>query len=279
MSLLEFWRRASRDKLFMIGLVLVLAVTICAVFAGLLSPYDPYEQHLTDRLLSPNKTYLMGTDWAGRDSLSRLLYGSRITLNIAFSSVALGVLLGVLMGLCGGFFGGAVDTVLNAIINVIFAFPSLVLALAISVLLGPSTSNLILVLGILYAPIVARIARGSTLSVKEEDYILAAEALGCPTDRILFRHLLPNLIGPILVQITIGFSWCILSESSLTYLGFGAQPPDASWGSMLNEGRPTIWVSAWPSVFAGAFISVAVLGFNFLGDGLRDIMDPTLRHR
>jgi ABC-type dipeptide/oligopeptide/nickel transport system permease subunit len=183
------------------------------------------------------------------------------------------------LGLLAGYFGGWVDAVIVAISDVIFAFPSLALALTISVLLGASTQNLILALAILYTPRMARITRGAVLSIKERDYAEAAVAVGCPTRRILLRHILPNVAAPVLVQLTIGFSWCVLAEAGLTYLGFGAQPPDASWGMVLNEGRRTLILSAWPSIFAGLFIAVAVLGFNFLGDGLRDILDPTLRHR
>ncbi|MCJ7624167.1 MAG: ABC transporter permease, partial [Anaerolineaceae bacterium] len=239
---------------------------------------SPFEQHLTDRLQSPSTNYLLGTDWAGRDTLSRLIFGSQITLKISFSTVFLSGICGISLGLLAGYFGGFTDTVITAFTNLIFSFPSLILALTISVLLGPSTSNMIVVLSILYTPNMIRMTRGATFSVKEQEYVIAARATGCSVFHIMLRHILPNLIAPVLVQLTIGFSWCILAEAALTYLGFGAQPPDASWGAILNEGRPTIWVSAWPSIFAGVFIGIAVLGFNFTGDGLRDILDPTQRH-
>jgi peptide/nickel transport system permease protein len=198
---------------------------------------------------------------------------------ISFSVVALSGLVGVTLGLLAGYFGGAADMVITALTNTIFAFPALVLALAIAVLLGPSTPNLILVLAILYAPNIIRITRGTVLGLREQVYIDAAVVVGSPSGRILLRHILPNAMPTALVQLTLGFSFAILSETSLTYLGFGAQPPDATWGTILNEGRVTIWESAWPSLFAGVFIGLAVLGFNFLGDGMRDILDPTLRHR
>jgi ABC-type dipeptide/oligopeptide/nickel transport system permease subunit len=279
MSLQMFWQRASRDKLLVLGGLLVLVLVITGVFSKSLAPYDPHALHTQDRLQAPSVKYLLGTDWAGRDTFSRLIDGTGITLRISFAVVVLAGLSGVTLGLLAGYFGPPLDTAITALTNLIFAFPSLILALTISVLLGPSTSNLILVLSILYAPNLIRMTRAATLSVKEQEYIKAAETVGVPTGEILLRHVLPNLIGPVLVQLTIGFSWCILSEASLTFLGFGAQPPDASWGTILNEGRPTIWVSAWPSIFAGIFIGVAVLGFNFLGDGLRDILDPTQRRR
>jgi len=279
MSLRMLWLRASRDKLLVIGGLLVLVLAITGLFARFIAPYNPRELHTQDRLQPPSAKYLLGTDWAGRDTLSRLIDGTGITLRISFAVVFLAGLGGITLGLLAGYFGPPLDTVVTALTNLIFTFPSLILALAIAVILGPSTSNLIVVLTILYAPNLIRMTRATTLSVKEQEYVKAALVVGVPTGEILFRHILPNLIGPVLVQLTIGFSWCILSEASLTFLGFGAQPPDASWGSILNEGRPTIWVSAWPSIFAGVFIGIAVLGFNFLGDGLRDILDPTQRRR
>ncbi len=279
MSLREFWRRASRDKLFLVGAVIVLTLTLAAIFANLVSPYDPYEQHLDERLAVPSSKFLLGSDWAGRDTLSRLIYGTRITITIAVSVVALAGLAGILLGLLAGYFGGGLDALIVGLADVIFAFPSLVLALAIAVLLGVSTRNLILALAILYTPTMTRITRSAVLTVKERVYTEAAVAVGCPTARVLFRHILPNVMAPVTVQLTVGFSWCILSEAGLTYLGFGAQPPDASWGMVLSEGRSTFLMSPWASLFAGVFIGIAVLGFNFLGDGLRDILDPTLRHR
>lgn len=279
MSIQEFWRRASRDRLFLVGAALVLLLALAGVFADVVSPYDPYEQHLDERLVPPNSKFLMGTDWAGRDSLSRLIYGTRITLAIAASVVALAGAAGILLGLLAGYLGGVPDALVVALADLIFSFPSLALALAIAVLLGVSTRNLVVALAILYTPTMTRITRGAVLSVKERVYAEAARAVGCSTPRILLRHILPNVMAPVIVQLTVGFSWCILSEAGLTYLGFGAQPPDASWGMVLSEGRPTFLMAPWPSFWAGLFIAVAVLGFNFLGDGLRDILDPTLRHR
>jgi peptide/nickel transport system permease protein len=279
MSLREFWKRASTDKLFVVGGVIVLILAFVAIFADVLAPYDPYETRVSDRLAPPGAEFLLGTDWAGRDLLSRLIVGTRITLVIAFSVVTLAGLSGIAVGLLAGYLGGPVDAVITGITDILFAFPSLALALAIAVLLGVSTENLILALAIIYAPTMVRITRGAVLAVREQVYVEAATLVGCSTPRILSRHILPNVIAPAIVQLTVGFSWCILAEAGLTYLGFGAQPPDASWGMVLNQGRSTIWVSIWSSLFAGIFIGVAVLGFNFLGDGLRDILDPTLRHR
>lgn len=279
MSLREFWKRASTDKLFVVGGIIVLILAFVAVFADVLAPYDPYETRVSDRLAPPGAEFLLGTDWAGRDLLSRLIVGTRITLVIAFSVVTLAGLSGIAVGLLAGYLGGPVDAVITGITDILFAFPSLALALAIAVLLGVSTENLILALAIIYAPTMVRITRGAVLAVREQVYVEAAMLVGCSIPRILSRHILPNVIAPAIVQLTVGFSWCILAEAGLTYLGFGAQPPDASWGMVLNQGRSTIWISIWSSLFAGIFIGIAVLGFNFLGDGLRDILDPTLRHR
>lgn len=272
-----FWRRARRDRLFVIGGGIVAVLVVTGLLAHWVAPYPPNEQHLEERLAPPNASYWLGSDWAGRDTLSRLIHGTRITLTIAFGVVALAGLAGVLTGLVAGYFGGWLDQAVTALTNILYSFPALVLALTVAVLLGPSTQNLILVLAIMYTPNVIRITRGSVLATKDLAYVQAAQALGASTARLLFAHILPNALAPVLVQITIGFSFAILSETSLTYLGFGTQAPDASWGMVLNENRDTIWVSIWPSLFAGVFIGFAVLGFNFLGDGLRDILDPTLR--
>ena len=279
MSLQLLWLQVSRDKLLIMGSILVLALVLTGVFAGFIAPYSPTALHVQDRLEPPSSRYLLGTDWGGRDTLSRLIFGTRITLEISFAVVFLAGLCGISLGLFAGYFGPPVDTAVTALTNLIFAFPSLVLALTISVLLGPSTTTLVLVLSILYAPNMIRMTRGAALSIKEQEYVKAALVVGVPTGEILFRYILPNVIGPVLVQLTIGFSWCILSEAGLTFLGFGVQPPDASWGTILNEGRSTIYASAWPSIFAGIVIGIAVLGFNLLGDGLRDILDPTQRRK
>jgi len=275
----EFFRRATRHRLFMVGGVMVILLALTSILAGVLAPYDPYEQHHSERLSPPSTKFLLGSDWAGRDSLSRLIFGTRITLTIATSAVALAGSMGIALGLVSGYFGGPIDSLVSAATNMLFAFPSLVLALAIVALLGVSTRNLILALALIYIPIMARITRGAVLSVRELPYTEAAVSIGCSSRRILLRHVLPNVMAPIIVQLTIGFSWCVLAEAGLTYLGFGAQPPDASWGMILNEGRDTVILSPWSSVFGGLFIGFAVLGFNFLGDGLRDILDPTLRSR
>jgi len=265
--------------MLMVGAGLVLLLALLAVGADVIAPHDPYEQYVTERLLPPGRDFLLGTDWAGRDLLSRLIFGARITLSIAFAVVALAGSAGVLVGLLAGYIGGALDSAIAGVVDMLFAFPALALAMAIAVLLGVSTRNLILALAIIYAPTMVRVTRGAVLAVREQEYVNAALAAGCTTSRVLFRYILPNVMAPVLVQLTLGFSWTVLSEAGLTYLGFGAQAPDASWGMVLNEGRSTLMLSPWASLWAGIFIAVSVLGFNFLGDGLRDVLDPTLRNR
>jgi peptide/nickel transport system permease protein len=275
----DFWRRVRRDRMLVVGGIVVVIMALLAILAPVIAPHDPYEQYTTKRLLPPGREFLLGTDWAGRDLLSRLIYGARITLTISFAVVVLAGAAGVLVGLLAGYLGGAVDAVVTSVVDMLFSFPALALAMAIAVLLGVSTQNLILALAIIYSPIMVRVTRGAVLSVKEKDYVTSAIAAGCSMPRILFRYLLPNVMAPVLVQLTLGFSWTVLSEAGLTYLGFGAQAPDASWGMVLNEGRSTLMLSPWASIWAGVFIAVAVLGFNFMGDGLRDVLDPTLRNR
>jgi peptide/nickel transport system permease protein len=277
MNIKDLRLRAARDRLFIVGAVLVSVLVFAGVFADFVAPFDPLQQHLGETLRAPGGRYWLGTDWAGRDLLSRLIAGSRITLSIAAGVIALAGSIGLLLGLLAGYAGGVVDNIIVAITDLIFAFPSLILALSIAVLLGVSTKNLVLALAILYTPTIARVTRGAVLTIKARPYVEAARAVGCSAPRVLFIHILPNVTAPVIVQLTIGFSWCILTEAGLTYLGFGAQPPDASWGMVLNEGRNTFLVSPWPSLFAGIIIGIAVLGFNLLGDGLRDVLDPTLR--
>jgi peptide/nickel transport system permease protein len=278
MGVKDLLRRAARSRLAVIGGTVVATLALMGLLADYVAPHNPYQQNLSHRLAPPTAEYLLGTDWAGRDTLSRLIHGTRITFAISLSMVTLAGVVGVFLGIVGGYYGGIVDSLVVAVADVFFAFPSLVLALAIASLLGVSTRNLVFALAVIYTPIVTRITRGAVLATKNQDYVEAAIALGSSTPHILWRHILPNIVAPVTVQLTIGFSWTILAEAGLTYLGFGAQPPDASWGMVLNEGRSNVLISPWPSLFAGMFIGVAALGFNFLGDGLRDVLDPSLRH-
>ena len=230
-------------------------------------------------LADPGDEFPLGSDYIGRDILSRIIYGGRFSLLVAITSMSVSGLIGLTMGIAAGFFRGTVETVVMAFTDMMFAIPGLLLALTISVLLGPSTQNLVIALAIIYAPILTRVTRGAVISVSELPYVESARCVGAADLRILLRHVLPNAAAPIIVQITIGLAWTILSEAALTFLGFGAQPPDPSWGAILAGGRKYLTTHPAMSIYPGIAIAISVLGFNLLGDGLRDILDPTLRGR
>ena len=276
---LQFLQRIGRHRLFMVGFVLVMALIVVSVFAPWFAPKDPFEADFTNMLADAGDEFPLGSDYIGRDILSRIIFGGRFSLLVAITSMALAGLIGLTLGITAGFFRGTVETAIMAFIDMMFAIPGLLLALTISVLLGPSTQNLIIALAIIYAPILCRVTRGAVIAVSELPYIESARATGVTGLRILIRHVLPNAAAPIIVQITIGLAWTILSEASLTFLGFGAQPPDPSWGAILAGGRKYLTTHPAMSIYPGIAIAISVLGFNLLGDGLRDILDPTLRGR
>ena len=276
---LRFIRRVTRHRLFMVGLVLVLMLVIVSIFAPWFAPKDPFEADFTQMLADPGDEFPLGSDYIGRDILSRIIYGGRFSLLVAITSMSVSGLIGLTMGIAAGFFRGTVETVVMAFTDMMFAIPGLLLALTISVLLGPSTQNLVIALAIIYAPILTRVTRGAVISVSELPYVESARCVGAADLRILLRHVLPNAAAPIIVQITIGLAWTILSEAALTFLGFGAQPPDPSWGAILAGGRKYLTTHPAMSIYPGIAIAISVLGFNLLGDGLRDILDPTLRGR
>ena len=276
---LRFIRRVTRHRLFMVGLVLVLMLVIVSIFAPWFAPKDPFEADFTQMLADPGDEFPLGSDYIGRDILSRIIYGGRFSLLVAITSMSVSALIGLTMGIAAGFFRGTVETVVMAFTDMMFAIPGLLLALTISVLLGPSTQNLVIALAIIYAPILTRVTRGAVISVSELPYVESARCVGAADLRILLRHVLPNAAAPIIVQITIGLAWTILSEAALTFLGFGAQPPDPSWGAILAGGRKYLTTHPAMSIYPGIAIAISVLGFNLLGDGLRDILDPTLRGR
>lgn len=272
-------RQFTQHRLFLVGFIIILVLVLVSIFAPVIAPYDPLKPHFDNQLADPGSEFLLGSDYMGRDILSRIIYGGRLSLLVAITSMGLSALIGVTLGVIAGFFGGTFETVIMGFVDMMFAIPGILLALAISVLLGPSTSNLIVALAIIYVPILSRVARGIVTTVKENLYVDSARAIGAPAWRILLRHVLPNAAAPIIVQITLGLAWTILSEASLTFLGFGAQPPDPSWGAIMASGRKYLTTAPAMSIFPGVAIGISVLGFNFLGDGLRDILDPTLRNR
>jgi peptide/nickel transport system permease protein len=274
----RWWaRRFVRNKVAPIGLVIIAASIVVAVLAPILVPHDIRTMVPQDALSPPGGRYVFGTDEFGRDVLSRVMMGSRVSLVVAFLSVLFAVAVGTTIGLAAGFFGGWWDTVAMRAMDIIFAFPAILLAIAIMAVLGTSLFNLVIAIGIVYTPQFARVARAAALAVRGLEFVDAARALGLGNTRIIVRHIIPNVLAPVTVQISLSLSLAILSESALSFLGLGTQPPTPSWGNMLSEGRQFLEIAPWNAVFPGLAIMVVVLGFNLLGDGLRDLLDPRLR--
>ncbi len=266
-----------RDRVAMLGFVLCGVLVVLAVFAGQIAPYDPAAIHMADRLQGPSPKYWFGTDELGRDLLSRIIHGARVSMSVGLVSVGIGCTLGVLLGLVAGYRGGRVDTVIMRALDGVLAFPSLILAMAIVAALGPNVFNAMVAIGVVSVPTFARIVRGSVLSLKEKEFVEAGRAIGVPDLYMMFRVLLPNCISPLLVQLSIGFANAVLTESALSFLGLGVQPPTPSWGAMLDTGRKFVGHTPWYAFSAGAAIFTAVLSLNLIGDGLRDALDPRLQ--
>ena len=259
------------------GLVVIVILVGLAVTADAVAPYDPARQDYAAILQPPSAQHWMGTDNLGRDVLARVIYGSRVSLMVGLLAVGLSVLTGSVIGLVSGYLGGWVDEVLMRFMDAIYAFPALLLALAITAVLGPGLVNVVVAIGIVYTPIFARLTRGQTLSVRERDFVTAAVALGARDERLLARHIWPNVTAAIIVQGSLSVSFAIITEAALSFLGVGVQPPTASWGAMLRTGSSYMELAWWLSVFPGAAIFVTVLGLNVFGDALRDVLDPRLR--
>jgi len=268
--------RLFRRRPIMMAGVVVLLLVGSAIFAPLLAPYDPLQQNLHRVLEGPSREYLLGTDELGRDVLSRLIYGARVSLMAGGVSVALAVALGTPLGLLAGYYGGWIDSFLGKIIDAFLSFPALVLALGIAAALGPSLSNIMIALGVVYMPRFARLVRGQTLRVREEEFVTAARAVGVGDRNILARHIFPNVTSPIIVQASLNCGFAIVTEASLSFLGLGGELSVPSWGSMLRTGYGYMEISPLLAVSPGLMIFLAVLSFNLLGDGLRDALDPRL---
>ena len=271
-------RRLRRTPAAAIGAVLIGYVAVLALAAPVVSPHDPVAQ-IAKPLLFPGPEYPMGTDEFGRDELSRLIGGARVSLYVGVLAVLIALSLGGTTGLIAGFYGGWVDDATMRAMDILLSLPALVLAIAITSVLGPSLTNVMVAIGIVYAPTFARVARGPTLAVVRLPYIEAARAVGASNLAIVLRHVLPNISAPILVQTTVSLSTAILTEAALSFLGLGTQPPTASWGLMLSAARQYMLIDPWVAVLPGCAIAVTVLGFNLLGDGLRDLLDPQMRGR
>ncbi len=270
-------RRFLSNRVAPIGLAIVATGIVVALLAPVIAPYDPRRISPAEALAPPGGAYLFGTDGFGRDVFSRVLMGSRISLVVAFLSVLTALVLGTTLGLTAGFYGGWWDGVSMRAMDIVFAFPAILLAIAIMAVLGTNLLNLVIAIGIVYTPQFARVARAAALTIRSQEFVDAARALGLGNLRILWRHIAPNVLAPITVQVSLSLSLAILSESALSFLGLGTQPPTPSWGNMLSEGRQFLELAPWNAIFPGLAIMIVVLGFNLLGDGLRDLLDPRLR--
>lgn len=267
----------AKYGMLLAGGVIVAVVAICAVFAPYIAPYDPLALNVDHILEAPSMAHLLGTDALGRDLFSRMLYGGRVSLWVGFIAVGLSTAIGLALGLCAGFFGGIVDEVIMRGVDVMLCFPSFFLILAVIAFLEPSLVNIMIVIGLTSWMGVARLVRAETLSLRERDFVQAARVAGAGPVRILGRHVLPNAVTPVLVSATLGVAGAILVESSLSFLGLGVQPPEPSWGNILMEGKDVLGVAWWMSVFPGLAILFTVLGYNLVGESLRDLLDPRLR--
>ena len=267
----------SRRGMLYAGLFIIVLMSLAALLAPWLAPYDPTELHLKAILEPPSPLFPLGTDALGRDVLSRLLFGARVSLWVGFVSVSIAIAIGVILGLLAGYFGGLVDELIMRGVDVMLCFPSFFLILAVIAFLEPSLNTIMVVIGLTSWMGVARLVRAETLSLKERDFIAAARLGGASSIRIIRLHILPNALTPVLVSATLGIAGAILVESSLSFLGLGVQPPDPSWGNMLMEGKDVLEIAPWLSLYPGLAILLTVLGYNLLGESLRDTLDPRLR--
>ena len=270
-------RGLARQRLALAGLVLLLVFLLCALLAPLLAPHDPAQLNLGARLTPPSAAHWFGTDELGRDVLSRTLYGARVSLTVAFAVVALSLTAGLVLGLLAGFYGGWLDTVINLYLtNAFLALPGILLAVAFVAFLGPSLFNLICALALAAWVNYARLVRAQVMAVKQREFVQAARSLGAGDLRLMLRHILPNILQPLLVQAAIGMAAAVLAEATLSFLGLGVQPPTATWGAMLNDARSHLFESPYLIFFPAAAVALCVLAFNLVGDGLRDYLDPRL---
>ncbi|MCC7448656.1 MAG: ABC transporter permease [Anaerolineae bacterium] len=271
------FRRLARSRNIVIGAIVLIVLILLTLLAPAISSYDPIEMVPRERLKTPSPVHPFGTDDFGRDVLTRVLYGARISLQVGLISVAIASVVGTVLGLLAGYYGGWVDALIMRFIDVLLAFPSILLALGIVAVLGRNLSNVMLAVGVAAIPFYTRVVRGSTLSVKQMDYIAAAHVSGCPAYRIMWAHILPNVLAPIIVITTNGVAGAIISGAALSFLGLGAQPPTPEWGVMLSEGRQYLRSAWWVTTFPGLAIMITVMAINLLGDGLRDVLDPRLK--
>ena len=266
--------RTVRNPVGMFGMAVLTLLVICAIGAPVLSPYDPLQQHAGSELRPPSKEFPLGTDNLGRDLLSRIIFGSRASLLVGVVAVALGAGIGIATGLAAGYFGGVVDTLIMRFYDALLSFPAILLGIAVVSVIGTGMISVAYALAIASLPTFARLMRSRVLAERERDYVLAARCCGAPDRRIMYLHVLPNAVAPLLIQIALAMGFSVLAESALSFLGLGTQPPDPSWGSMLNESRAYLRTNPWFGVFPGMALATLLLGLNFLADALRDALDP-----
>jgi peptide/nickel transport system permease protein len=273
----EFWTRLKRNRMAMVGLGLVLGMFVVSIFAPWLAPYDPNSINLKEVLMPPSAAHYLGTDTLGRDVLSRIIFGSRVSLKVGFVAVGLATLIGLFVGALAGYYGGWVDSALMRLVDLMLCFPAFFLILAVIAVLEPSIWNIMVVIGLTGWMGVARLVRAEFLSLREREFVTAARALGASDTRLILRHMLPNALAPVMVSATLGVAGAILTESALSFLGLGVQPPTPSWGNILTAGKDNIEIAWWLSVFPGLAILVTVMSYNLLGEGIREAIDPRLK--
>jgi peptide/nickel transport system permease protein len=266
--------KKNKNFLFIIGLIIVATMSIIALLAPYIAPYDPTSLNVDAILQPPSPGHLLGTDSLGRDVFSRLVYGARVSLWVGFLAVGISACIGIVLGLVAGYFGGIIDEIIMRFVDIMLCFPSFFLILAVIAFLEPNLTNIMIVIGLTSWMGVARLVRAETLSLRTREFVLAAKLSGASLTRILFIHILPNGLAPVLVSATLGIASAILTESALSFLGLGVQPPTPSWGNMLMEGKDVLEIAPWLSIFPGLCILITVLGYNLLGETLRDILDP-----
>jgi peptide/nickel transport system permease protein len=272
-----FWRALSRNQLALFGGVVVTCLATLAILAPVVSPWDPNRPDIKKILDAPSKSHPLGTDQLGRDVLSRMLYGARVSLAVGFVSVGIATLIGIALGAAAGYHGGTVDAMVMRLVDLMLVFPRFFLLLAVLAFLRPSIWTIMVVIGLTGWMSVARLVRAEFLSLREREFVLWSQSIGASAFRIIWRHILPNAMAPVLVAMTLGIPAAILTESGLSFLGLGVQPPHASWGNILNEGKDAIEIGWWLSAYPGVAILVTVLSYNLLGEGIRDALDPRLR--
>ena len=274
---MEFWRRFFRDRMAIAGLAVVLAFFALSVLSPVIAQYDPGRIDVDNILSPPSSTHLLGTDDLGRDVFSRMVYGAGISLKVGFVAVGIAVFIGIILGAVSGYYGGLIDVIIMRLVDIMLCFPSFFLILSVIAFLEPSIFNIMAVIGLTSWMGITRLVRAEFLSLKERDFVLAERAIGAGAPRIIFMHILPNALAPVLVSATLGIASAVLTESALSFLGIGVQPPTPSWGNMLTQGKEVLGVAWWMSVFPGIAILLTVLGYNLLGEGIRDAIDPRLK--